>query len=418
MDGDGVLHAEGRTLFVPYVLPGERVRAHAAGRQAAILDEVLEASADRATPPCSLFGRCGGCSLQHMRLGAMETFKRGLICDALTQAGFTLPNEIGFSATVPYSRRRMDLALRRTSDGVRIGLHRRAGLEGEGSAGADIVDMTECHILDPRLFALVAAMRPVLLRLGCLRGSGSAIVNLLDSGPDLLLATDAPPDTADRTRLAAFARDAGIPRIAWRPLKGGSPEPETVCATGPVHLDLSGARIRPPPGAFLQASRDSEAAIVNAVMAGLPASMPRSARIIELYAGCGTLSFALATRGKVLAIEGQKDAAACLLMAAPGMRIEALHRDLIRQPLLAKEFAKAAVIVLDPPFTGMGPQMREVAQSGTPRVILVSCNARMLRQDAGLLHAAGYRLERLDVIDQFLWSSGVESVSVFVRPKR
>ncbi len=421
-DGDGVLHADGRTLFLPYGLPGERVRVHASGRQAAVLDEILDASADRAIPPCSLFGRCGGCSLQHMRRGAMESFKRGLVCDALSQAGFALPAEIGFVGTAPASRRRMDLALRRTSTGVLIGLHRRAGaddarVEGGGTKN-DVVDMTECHVLDPRLFALVARLRPVLLRLSCLRGSGSAVVNLLDSGPDLLLATDAPPDTADRTRLADFARDAGIPRIAWRPLKGGSLEPETVCTTGPVHHDLSGARISPPPGAFLQASRDSETAIVAAVLAGLPAAMPRSARIIELYSGCGTLSFALATRGKVQAFEGQKDAAACLLKAAPGMRIEARHRDLVRQPLLAAELGRAAMVVLDPPFGGTGPQMGEIARSGVARVIMVSCNPRVLRQDAALLHAAGYRLERLTVIDQFLWSSGVESVVVFVKPSR
>ena len=420
-----MLHADGRTLFLPYVLPGERIRAHAGGRQAAVLDELLDASADRVTPPCGLFGRCGGCSLQHMRRGAMESFKRGLVCDALSQVGFTLPDEIGFAATAPASRRRMDLALRRTSTGVLVGLHRRAGDEASGDgaanggpAGSGIVDMTECHVLEPRLFAMIAAMRPVLLRLSCLRGSGSAIVNLLDSGPDLLLATDAPPDTADRTRLAEFARQAGIPRIAWRPLKGSSLEPETVVTTGPVHHELSGARISPPPGAFLQAARDSEAAIVNAVLAGLPEAMPRSARIIELYSGCGTLSFALATRGKVAAFEGHKDTAACLLHPAPGMRIEAQARDLVRQPLLAKELGKAAIVVLDPPFSGTGPQMGEIARSGVARVIMVSCNPRVLRQDAAQLHAAGYRLEQLSVIDQFLWSSGVESVSVFVKPSR
>ncbi len=421
-DGDGLLRVDGETWFTPYVLPGERVLVRPGKQHAAALDAVLEASADRVAPPCGLFGRCGGCALQHAGPAAMARFKQGLVRDALVQAGFTLPPATEFAGAAPGSRRRMDLALRRTAAGLLIGLHRRAdpGMLGSKSGGSkpdDVVDMTECHVIKPRLFALIGAMRPVLLRLGCLRGSGALIVNLLDSGPDLLLATDVPPDSADRSRLADFAREARIPRIAWRPLRGGSLDVETVCSTAPVHHDLSGTRVSPPPGAFLQASRDSEAAIVAAVLAGLPGRLTRSARIVELFAGCGTLSFALAGRARLLAVEGQKDAVACLRGAASG-RLEALHRDLVRQPLLAVEFARAVAIVLDPPFAGAGPQMTEVARSGVACVIMVSCNPRALRQDAGLLHAAGYRLERLAVIDQFLWSSGVESVSVFVKPRR
>lgn len=416
-DGDGVLRVDGVTWFAPYVLPGERVRVHPGMRQSVVLEAVLEASADRVTPPCGLFGRCGGCTLQHMGAATMAAFKQGMVRDALSQAGFALPEETGFSGAAPGSRRRMDLALRRTADGLLIGLHRRAGAEAADPKADEVIDLLECHVLEPRLFALIGVMRPVLLRLGCLRGHGSMIVNLLDSGPDLLLATDAPPDSADRSRLADFARQARIPRIAWRPLKGGSLDIETVCSTAPVHHDLSGARVSPPPGAFLQASRSSETAIVAAVLAGLP-PLTRSARIIELFAGCGTLSFALAGRAKLLAVEGQKDAAACLREAAHGMRLEALHRDLARQPLLAAELGRAVAIVLDPPFAGAGPQMAEVARSGVARVIMVSCNPRALRQDSSLLHAAGYRLDRLTVIDQFLWSSGVESVAVFVKPRR
>ena len=421
-DGDGVLRIEGATWFAPCVLPGERVRVHPGLRQSAVLEAILEASADRVAPPCGLFGRCGGCTLQHMAPAAMAGFKQGLVCEALGQAGFALPDTIGFSGAAPGSRRRMDLALRRTVDGLLIGLHRRHGREatgpGAGSRADEVVDLTECHVLEPRLFALIAAMRPVLLRLGCLRGNGSMIANLLDSGPDLLLATDVPPDSADRSRLAGFAREARIPRIAWRPLRGGSLDTETVCSTGPVHHELSGVRVSPPPGAFLQASRSSETAIVAAVLAGLPGALTRGARVIELFAGCGTLSFALAGRAKLLAVEGQKEAVACLRAAASGMRLEALHRDLVRQPLLAGELGRAVAIVLDPPFAGAGPQMAEIARSGVARVIMASCNPRALRQDAGLLHAAGYGLERLTVIDQFLWSSGVESVAVFVKPRR
>ncbi|WP_428392138.1 class I SAM-dependent RNA methyltransferase [Lichenicoccus sp.] len=408
VDGDGLVQVNGERLFIQGVLPGERVqldRKH----HGATLHAVLRPSPDRAEPPCSLFGRCGGCTLQHMSMAAMAEFKCQLVQEALHAAGFALPARIDFVASPPASRRRMDLAVQRTQAGIVVGLNPRGG--------GDVVGLSECHVLDPALFALTQCLEPMLRRLTCLRARGSLLVNLLDSGPDLLLATEAAPGTCDRARLAAFAAGAGIPRIAWRPLKGGDGESETLCALAPVRHLLSGATISPPPGAFLQASREGEQAIVAAVLAGLPGSLPRRARIVELYAGCGTLSFALARHAGVWAIEGDAAAVACLHGAAGGMRLRATRRDLTRQPLLAREFAGAAAIVLDPPFAGAGPQMPELARAGIARVILVSCNPRALARDATLLQAAGYRLEQLTIIDQFVWSSGVESVAVFAKPR-
>ena len=408
-DGDGLVRADGERLFIRGVLPGEQVRLDRT-QGGVTLHTVLRPSLDRAEPPCRLFGHCGGCTLQHMSMAAMSRFKRGLVQDALLAAGFTLPAEIDFAASPPASRRRMDLAVQRTQAGIVVGLNPRGG--------GDVVGLTECHVLEPALFALIQSFEAVLRRLTSLRARGSLLVNLLDSGPDLLLATEAAPDTGDRTRLAAFAASAGIPRIAWRPLKGGDGESETLCALAPVHHLLSGATIRPPPGAFLQASREGEQAIVAAVLAGLPGALPRRARIVELYAGCGTLSFALARHASVWAIEGDASAVACLHGAVDGMRLRATRRDLTRQPLLAREFAGAAAIVLDPPFAGAGPQMLELTRAGAAQVILVSCNPRALTRDAALLHDAGYQLEQLTIIDQFVWSSGVESVAVFAKPRR
>ena len=314
--GDGILHREAGTLFVPGALPGERVRVHRGLRQGAILDAVLDASPDRVTPPCRLFGRCGGCALQHMSAAAMASFKCGLVADALRRAGFELPDAVGFVPGSAGSRRRMDLALRRIPGGLLVGLHPRGG-----AAPDEVVDMVECPVLEPSLFALITALRPVLLRLGCLRRLGSLVVNRFDSGPDLLLVSDAAPDGADRARLAAFAREASVPRIAWRPLKGAGAGAETLCSIGPVHHALSGVRIGPPPGAFLQASLQGERAILAAVLAALPAAMPRHARVIELFAGCGTLSFALAARFRLRAVEGRADAVACLRAGAAGRAI-------------------------------------------------------------------------------------------------
>ncbi len=405
-EGDGVSRERGAPLHVAYALGGETVMVHPVGRGRAIAGQVLEASPDRVTPPCRLFGRCGGCVLQHLDRAAALAWKTGLVRDALRNAGFTPPAEILAVQSPPSTRRRMDLAVRRGPEGVIIGLHARGSDE--------VVALTECHVLLPRLFELIAPLQLVLTRLQGLRKSGSASVNMLESGPDILLSTDAEMVPRDRTILAEFAAAQGVPRIAWQ-LAGGRAVVETLCSLAPSIHSFGGVTITPPAGTFMQATLEGERAITDAVLAALPDRLPRSARIVELYAGCGTISFPLATRARVIAYEGDQASVACVRAAGSGHRVEITQRDLNRQPVMARDFAGAAAIVLDPPHAGAGAQARELAGSNVGTVIYVSCNPTALAQDARLLAEAGYRLDRVTVIDQFLWSARAESVCLFTR---
>lgn len=272
----------------------------------------------------------------------------------------------------------------------------------------DVIDLQTCLVLDPALVALIPALRA--LPLDGLRKAGTALANVLDNGIDLLLRTDAPLTPADRRRLAAFAAQTGCTRISWAP--GDGPYEPASQRDTPV-LTIAGAAVSPPPGAFLQASRTGQAAITAAVLAGLPPRMTGRSRIIELFAGCGTLTFPLAEHARVLAFEGDAGAVAALRKATAGRRIDATHRDLARQPLSAKELADAAAVVLDPPHAGAAQQMRAITQAAVPRVIYVSCNPAALARDGAMLHAAGYALLAATPIDQFLWSDAVECVAVF-----
>ena len=300
----------------------------------------------------------------------------------------------------------MDLALIREGGTIRVGLHRHRG--------RDVIDIHTCLVLDPRLLALIGALRGVLPGIGGLRRTGSAIANLLDSGIDLLLRLDAPLSAADRTALTTMAQAAGICRIS---AAAGAGPPEPAAQFGPAITHLAGAEVSPPPGAFLQASRAGEAAITAAVLAGLPERMAARARIVELFAGSGTLTFAMAERARVVAYEGDPASHAALRRAAPGRRVDPVLRDLARQPLTAKDMAGAAAIVLDPPYAGAAPQMPAIAGAGAPRVVYVSCNPGALARDARVLHQAGYRVVQATPVDQFLWSAAVESVVVFERAR-
>jgi 23S rRNA (uracil1939-C5)-methyltransferase len=275
---------------------------------------------------------------------------------------------------------------------------------------SSVVDLATCLVLHPALFALLAPLRSLLARVEGLRQHGSLIANLLDSGPDLLLRTDASVRVADRAALAEFAHRHHLPRFAWA---RGDDDPEPIAVLRPPATSFSGVVVTLPPGAFLQASVAGEAAIVAAVLDALPGKAP----VAELFAGCGTITFALAPRGRVRAWEGDAAAVTALRSAAnrAGLagQIAVTQRDLARQPLQPAEFHGFGSVVLDPPFAGAALQTAQIAAAKVPVVIYVSCNPAALARDARLLRQAGYQLQAATPIDQFLWSERLESVCAF-----
>ncbi|MFI4982584.1 MAG: class I SAM-dependent RNA methyltransferase, partial [Nevskiales bacterium] len=194
--GDGVGRlADGAPVYLPLTLPGELVTAGALRRSGAWWHGAVETidlpSPARVLPPCRHFGRCGGCVLQHWQDAAYRTWKSGLLEAALRTAGFVLPGALGLVAGLPGERRRLDFAVRRTGGQIILGLH--------GSRSAEVIDLTDCIVLHPRLLALLAPLRALLQRLRAIRRQGAVVINMLDAGPDLLLRGDAMPSLDDRT---------------------------------------------------------------------------------------------------------------------------------------------------------------------------------------------------------------------------
>jgi len=403
--GDGAAKLpDGTPIHVPFTLPGELVLARPDGAGRARLVALLDASPDRMTPPCRHFGSCGGCALQHMADLPYAAWKQERLRHALVRAGYNEDAVAALRRTPPGTRRRMEFAAQRISGGIRFGLH-EAGSKA-------IIDIEACPVLHPRLVALLPALRTALTGLAGLRHSADVAINLLDTGPDILIRADGPPAPTDRAKLADFCRAHDIARIAWAQ---GAGDAEIVAQIAAPAIFYAGVSVSPPPGAFLQAAPAGEAAIVASVLAGLPGKLTRRSRIIELYAGIGTLSFPLAGAAPVTAYEGNAAAHAVLCRAAGGTRVTPVLRDLVRQPLQIKELAGAAAVVLDPPFAGAAVQMPNLAASKVPVIIYVSCNPAALTRDAAVLRAAGYALAMATPIDQFLWSAQVESVAVFTR---
>lgn len=412
-EGDGVARLpDGTPLYLPFTLPGETVTARPLQPRAdgwhAVAENITGITEARVDPPCRHFGRCGGCVLQHWRDDHYRGWKSGLVSYALRQAGFTPPDPLPFVAGLPGERRRIDFAVRRAGGQIVLGLHEQRS--------AEVVDITDCLVLHPALMALIGPLRALLQGLQAVRREASVIINLLDSGPDMLLRSDDGLTLKDRTALTDFAQARGLPRVSH--IEGGH-TPETIGLLRPPVTSLSGVSVRPPPGVFLQPSAEGQRAIIEAVLHGMPKKITGKTRVAELYAGCGTLTFALAEQVRVAAFEGDTATVGALKQAINqgGLagRIEAFQRDLARQPLSAKELGAFAAVVLDPPHGGAAAQIGQIAAAGIATVVYVSCNPATLSRDARVLQGAGYRLDAVTAIDQFLWSARVESVSVFRR---
>jgi 23S rRNA (uracil1939-C5)-methyltransferase len=166
-----------------------------------------------------------------------------------------------------------------------------------------------------------------------------------------------------------------------------------------------------PHGAFLQATADGEAALVEAVRRSVG-----EARIVaDLFAGLGT--FALALEGRVLAAEAARDAALALKSAAGRAQRPVFvdHRDLYRRPLATAELDRFEAVVLDPPRAGAKEQCALLAGSQVPRVAFVSCNPSTFARDAAALTEGGYRFDWIQPVGQFRWSTHVELVGSFSR---
>lgn len=408
--GDGIAHHEGARVFIPFTVPGDRVLAAPTGRRGggvtASLVSVLAPGPDRADPVCPHFGDCGGCALQHLAARAYRDWKVERVRAALSRRGFTEPPLAPLRVTAAGARRRASLVAIRAGGRARLGFHARNSHR--------VVDIVVCPVMEPDLVAVLEPLREALDGLGD-AGRLGIVLTRTETGIDLVVESSRAPDLSVREKLAAFAEAADLARVSWR--AGGETEP--IAWRRAAVVRFAGVSVTPPPGAFLQASAAGEAAIRDAVLAGLS-----DARVVaDLYAGCGALSFPMlrAAAARVHAVDGAAASIAAMEQAARGAgltdRLSTETRDLARRPLAGAELDAYDAVVFDPPRAGARRQADALARSAVPRVIAVSCDPASFARDARALVDGGYRLESVTPIDQFLWSAQVELVAVFSRAR-
>lgn len=400
-----------RLVFVPFTLPGERVRARpVADRGEGVAAEPLEllsTSEDRVEPPCPHFMACGGCALQHWRNDAYRDWKVAQIRQHLSRVGIDAPPLAPLVTAEPETRRRADFAVRRLAGGTVLGFYQRGG--------SRIEPIDTCPVLTPALQAVLHPFRDRLHEALSPGQGADVIVNHLADGLDVLVVLPTGPDLAEREAWAAFAESQGLARLSIRLAGDADPTPEPLAVRRQAAIRFGSADVVPPPGAFLQATASGEAAIRDTVLA----AAGQAGRRLDLFAGIGTLSLPLVEGGPVLAVDGDGPALAALRRAADaagiGSRLTTEQRDLFSLPFAGPELDGVEVAVFDPPRAGAKAQAAALADSSVPTVVAVSCNPATFARDAATLIAGGYGLETVVPIDQFLWSPHIELAAVFRR---
>lgn len=406
--GDGIGRLpDGTRVFVEGTLPGETIQARMLDKERAALVSIVNPAPNRVVPSCPHFNVCGGCILQHVGTASYADFKKQMVLHALERVGIMPVAVEGPIISAPGTRRRATFAAIKVGKKIVLGFNERGSMK--------LVEIQSCAVLHPRIVKLLPALRDLMAKvMKSDKQKADITVTEANGQLDILITSPLTKETwMPFPMLEAFqdfAESEDIARLSWRPAV--RTDSELILERKPFKVLLGGVPVTPPAGSFLQATAEGEKALINAVMTGLQGKI---GKIADLYAGSGTFTFPLLNaEWDVYAVEGHKAALESLQAAARSFpKLKTAVRDLAKEPLTAKELKGFDAVVVDPPREGAAPQMKILAGSGIPTIVSVSCSAASFARDAEYLLNAGYKLEKLTIVDQFLWSHHIEMVGVF-----
>jgi 23S rRNA (uracil1939-C5)-methyltransferase len=380
--GDGLARLDGQVVLVPFVLPGERVAVVAVERKPGLmrskLVEVREASEHRVTPLCPYFARCGGCHYQH---GAYETqleIKRAILAETLRRVGkIEPPAEISVIAGEPWHyRNRAQFHIR----GVELGY-----FEAHSNR---LRAIEQCPIGSPRINQAIVTLREMLRD---------------PRWPQFVRSVEVFTNE-DRLQLNVIETEKPVARRFFDWCAEKMPE----LTPGALDCPAAGWIYQVSGGSFFQVNRYLADSMVEAALEGA-----NGESAADLYAGVGLFSLPLARRfGIVTAVESGASAARDLRFNAEraGVAIEAQRSSV--DSFLANLTAAPDFVLADPPRAGLGKNVvRELARLKPARITIVACDPATLARDLTGLLAAGYRIDRLTMIDLFPQTFHIEAIA-------
>ncbi len=419
-DGRGLTHVDGKAVFVPGTLPGERVlfryTRRARRQDEGVLLAVLRPVPERVEPRCTHFGICGGCALQHMAPAAQLHLKQQVLAESLAHTGKVAPARwLPPLAGEPWGyRHKARLGVRWVAKKGRV----LVGFRERGSSF--VADLARCDVLYPdvglRLPVLAALIQALSIRervpqVEVARGDGPTV---------LVLRVLDPPSAGDRDKLSTFAAETGL-HVYLQP--GGT---ETLAPLPGQAVSLSyglpahAVEIRFEPCDFTQVNLGLNRLMVDQAIALLDPQPGE--RVLDLFCGLGNFTLPIARRaGLVVGVEGD---AGLVTRARHNAEhngignVEFQSADLCAEPQAAAPWHRRCFdkALLDPPRSGAREVLDTLAASGVRRILYVSCYPATLARDAEhLVHALGFRLDAAGAMDMFPHTAHLESMAVFER---
>ncbi len=397
--GEALGRYEGKIVFVPYAIPGERVRARIVREKrswarARLLD-VLEPSPDRVDPPCPYFGPegCGGCQWQHIRYERQLTLKRDIVLDQLRRLGHMEDPPVRETLAVgdPYHyRNHMQFSV--TRDG-RLGL-----LQGESHR---VVPVERCLLMHPLLVDIYEGLdlaweglRRVILRAGV--NTGDRLLILETEGEEM----------------PALELDMPVSVVLHRPKK----PPFPLAGLPYIRERVGGRTFRISSDSFFQVNTAGAGMLVRLVREFLAPKGHET--LLDLYCGVGLFGLSLAPEvGLVVGIDVSESAMedAAYNAQAFGLENVALHEGPVEE-VVRVLWEPAELAVLDPPRSGAGRKVLEhLHRLRVRRLVYVSCDPATLARDAQYLVDLGYHLKVVQPVDMFPQTYHIETVSLWER---
>lgn len=432
LEGRGIARHEGKVVFVPGALPGERVRVEIVGRKPKFdrgrLLAILRESSMRVRPACPHFGlhagACGGCSMQHVDARAQVAIKQRVLEDALWHLGRLRPRQVlrPIEGSAWGYRHRARLAVRYVAKkgGVLVGFHERGS--------SYVADMRECHVLPPDVSRLLMPLRELVGALSLRERLPQVEVAVGQAGGVqrivLVLRILEAPTAEDRAKLAAFAATHEV--AIW--LQPGGPY--TAAPLSEEHrFDLTlplpefGLKLPFLPTDFTQVNHRMNEVLVRAAVRLLDPQPGE--RVVDFFCGLGNFTLAIARRrARVVGIEGSSELLARAQDAARKHGLAESARFVgtnlfdwtaTQWNQLTADHGAIDRVLVDPPREGALSVAKVLAATPSPprRIVYVSCNAATLARDcAVLVHEGGWALMAAGVVNMFPQTSHVESIAL------
>ncbi|ENG2551390.1 TPA: 23S rRNA (uracil(1939)-C(5))-methyltransferase RlmD [Citrobacter farmeri] len=406
--GQGVARHNGKTLFIPGLLPQESadvaITEDKKQYAKAQVKRRLNDSPDRVTPRCPHFGICGGCQQQHASIELQQRSKSA----ALSRLMNNDVTEVIADAPWGYRRRaRLSLNYQPKTQTFQMGFRK--------AASSNIVDVRQCPILVPQLEALLPDLRACLGSLQGVRHLGHVELVQAGSGTLMILRHTEPLSRADNEKLERFSHSKGLSLY----LAPQSEILETLSGQTPWY-ESNGLRLNFSPRDFIQVNEGVNQKMVSSALAWL--DVQSGDRVLDLFCGMGNFTLPLATRAaSVVGVEGvpalvekgRENAQQNELHNVTFFH-ENLEEDVTRQPWAKHGFDK---VLLDPARAGAASVMQHIIKLQPGRIVYVSCNPATLARDSEALFRAGYQIKRLAMLDMFPHTGHLESMVLFEHSK-